>query len=94
MKIAIITPYVIPRRISFYNTLSKLSRKYGIEIKLFIIKRKPIHRSHQDFTDYFTFDYVILNSLQYYLKKQELALDVPLNLYSEVRKLQAKHDSH
>ena len=65
--------------------MSKLAKLKGLEIVFFIVKEKPVHRSHENYTNHFEFDYVLLNALQLYVKQSELAIDVPWDLYKQLK---------
>ncbi len=86
MKIILISPYIIPRRSKFYTHVSKNINNSDNEIKFLLIKSKAKHRSFKPQLDSYGINYLILNSLQFYFKNIELAIDIPLNLFKELRK--------
>lgn len=84
-KVAFITPYIIPRFVNLYNLLfGEIEKDNHFEIKFFIIKPKPVHRKHQDFSNYYSFNHVIMKTRQFYFEEKELAIDFPSKLFGEL----------
>jgi glycosyltransferase involved in cell wall biosynthesis len=85
-KIVIITPYVIPRRIDFYNKLYEKISNSDYKLKFLLIKEKPNHRKHQSYTSKYKFNYTLLKTIQFYFSKKELAIDFSLDLFKNLIK--------
>ena len=79
-KIIFLTPYVIPRRIDFYNKVYSVLKAQNFDPIFLIIKRKPTHRNHIDHTPLFRFEYKILQSVRFYFRRSELAIDFSVDL--------------
>lgn len=78
-KIVVITPYVPPNIINLYKLLLKKALKDNILLKIFCIKKKPIHRTHE-IPDYDGLDISFFDGKNYYFSKSEIALDFPRGL--------------
>ena len=87
-RIVLISPYIIPRRIPFYTKLDRIfNDDPDTTFTTVLIKRKPVHRKHRDYYDDMPINKVLCKTRQFYLSKQELALDVTVDLYKILSKL-------
>lgn len=71
-KVAIITPYVLPAHLDFYNLLGK---KDLFEFHIFMTKMKAKHRVHDDHSNKFLFNYTVMKSLSLYYQRKEISFD-------------------
>ena len=46
-RVAVITPYVPPNIIALYKLLIKKSAKENIQLRIFCVKKIPVHRKHE-----------------------------------------------
>jgi len=82
-KVVVVTPYVPPNIVALYVLLGKELINNGFNLEVVAIKRKPKHRKHAE-VDYSGISLTILNSIQYYYQRKEIAFDVSRGLYSEL----------
>ena len=46
-RVAVITPYVPPNIIALYKLFIKKSTSKDIQLKIFCVKKIPVHRNHE-----------------------------------------------
>lgn len=80
-KVVLISPYIIPRRIDFYNKIYHRFKSEGTNFEVIIIKKKPVHRKHKNYFKLMKFSYEFCKTTQIYISKNELALDLTWNLF-------------
>ena len=64
-KVVVITPYVPPNIVNLYKILLKKISKDNIQLKIFCVKKIPIHRKHE-IPDYSDLDINFFDGLNFY----------------------------
>lgn len=80
------SPYLIPRRKEFYLELANQGLVKGQEFQFLLVKEQAKHRSYKIDNSDFGNRLIVTKSVQFYIRKLELALDIPLNSIRIVRK--------
>ena len=83
-KVVVITPYVPPNIVNLYKILLKKISKDNIQLKIFCVKKIPIHRKHE-IPDYSDLDINFFDGLNFYLPKSEIAIDFPKGMWRSLR---------
>tara|TARA_B110000090_G_C13351288_1_gene434955 strand:+ start:412 stop:1578 length:1167 start_codon:yes stop_codon:yes gene_type:complete len=83
-RVAIITPYVPPNIINLYKLLSNKITDNSIQIKIFCVKKIPLHRQHE-IPDYSELNINFFDGLNFYLPKSEIAIDFPKGMSKSLK---------
>lgn len=86
-RVAVITPYVPPNIIALYKLLIKKSAKENIQLRIFCVKKIPVHRKHE-IPNYDGLDINFFDGINYYFPKSEIAVDFPKGLAKSLKKYQ------
>jgi glycosyltransferase involved in cell wall biosynthesis len=75
-RVVVITPYVPPNIVNLYKILLQKIGDDNIRLKIFCVKKIPIHRKHE-IPNYSELEINFFDGLNFYLPKSEIAIDFP-----------------
>ena len=85
-RVAVITPYVPPNIIALYKLFIKKSTSKDIKLKIFCVKKIPVHRNHE-IPNYEGLDISFFDGINYYFPKSEIAVDFPKGLVKNLKNI-------